>query len=107
MVTKDHLKSVLAGKKRFLKIKDVRCCNPPIFDEVSVTNLYQKVIKQSGMADLFPDKFPKGRTCCRAYMFNCWNTLHPDQVQQVIQHASSQRYAIDSQKNTDDAIVLS
>jgi hypothetical protein len=107
MVTKDHLKLVLSGDKKFLKIQDVRFCNPPTFDEVSVTSLYDRVIRQKGMAELFPDKFPKGRTCCRSYMFNCWNTLHHDQVQAVISHASNMRYAIDSKKNEGNSIKMS
>ena len=48
-VTKDHLKSVLGGKKDFLKMKDVSFINPPNWDEIGVKNLYDQVSSQDGM----------------------------------------------------------
>ena len=45
IVTKDHLRDVLSGKKSLLKIKDVNFCNPPAFDEIGVKALYEKVLK--------------------------------------------------------------
>ena len=50
IVTKDHLKSVLAGKKRLLKMKELNPCNPPAYDEIGVKALYDKVLKQPRMA---------------------------------------------------------
>jgi len=88
MVNKDFIKAILCGEKRLLKMSDVNFCNPPAYDEIAVKNLYEKVIAQPGMAELFPDSYPKGRTCCRAYMFNCWNTLHPKMVREVIEYAN-------------------
>ena len=61
MFTKDHFKLVLAGKKKLLKMPYVKFCNPPAYDEVGVKALYDKILNQPGMADYFPDKFPKGR----------------------------------------------
>ena len=46
------------------------------------------------MAEYFPDKFPIGRTCNREYMYNVWNTMHPEDVKEVIEYANSQRYSI-------------
>jgi hypothetical protein len=79
---------VLAGEKRLLKIKIVKFCNPPPFDEIGVIRLYDQVKALPGMDQLFPTKFPKGRSCCKAYMYNCWNTMHEDMVQKVIAHAN-------------------
>ena len=45
MVTKDHLKHVLAGRKIFFKMSEVKFCNIPTYDELSVKGLYDKVIK--------------------------------------------------------------
>ena len=61
IVTKDHLRDVLSGKKSLLKIKDVNFCNPPAFDEIGVKALYDKVLKRPGMTKYFPDKLPKGK----------------------------------------------
>ena len=78
MITKDHLKLVLAGKKKLMKMEEVRFVNVPTFDEVSVKLLYEKVITNDDVIPYFPDKYPKGMQCNRAYMFNIWNTMHPD-----------------------------
>ena len=44
MITKDHLKAVLTGEKKFLKMSEVRFCNPPAFDEIGVKRLYNRVV---------------------------------------------------------------
>ena len=88
MVTKDHLKLILSGEKKFLKMQEVRFINPPAYDEIGVKNLYDRVVKLPKMAELFPDKYPKGRACCRSYMYNCWNTLYPEDVASVIDYAN-------------------
>ena len=49
MVTKDFLKDVLRKKKALLKMKDVRFCNPPLYDEIGVKALYDKVVQSKDM----------------------------------------------------------
>ena len=44
MVTKDFLKDVLQGKKKLLKMSEVNFINAPLFDEISVRNLYNDVV---------------------------------------------------------------
>ena len=89
MVTKDHLKEVLSGDKKLLKMQEVRFINIPSFDEISVKAMYDKAVAQPNMDAYFPTSYPKGRQCCRGYMFNVWNTLHPDQVKSIIDHANT------------------
>ena len=107
MITKDHLKDVLQEKKAFLKISEVRFCNAPAFDEIGVKALYERVIKLPNMAQYFPDAMPKGRAMFRSYMYNVWNTIHPEQVKEVIQHANRQRYAVTSEKVQEESIIIS
>jgi len=78
MVTKDYLKAVLQGKKKFLKMNEVKFCNPPAYDEIGVKALYEGVRALPTMIDYFPDKWPKGLQCDKAYFYNVWNTKHPD-----------------------------
>ena len=40
MVTREFLKDVLQGKKKLLKMDEVKFINPPLFDEIAVKNLY-------------------------------------------------------------------
>ena len=44
MVTSGFLKQILAGEKQLLKAEEVKTCNPPRYDEISVTNLYAECI---------------------------------------------------------------
>ena len=106
MVTKEHLKAVLSGQKSFLKMSEVRFVNPPTYDEISVVRLYKSVAEQPGLKKYFPDAYPKGRQCCRAYMFNVWNSIYPEDVKKVIEHANAQRYSVESQNQKDQAIKV-
>jgi len=45
MVTKDHLKAVLAGRKHLLKMNVVSFVNVPAFDEIGVKAMYDKVVQ--------------------------------------------------------------
>ena len=54
MINKDHLKSVLSEKKKFLEMSEVRLVNPPAYDEISVTWIYDKALQLPGMKDYFP-----------------------------------------------------
>ena len=65
MLTAPWLKQILKGEKTLLKAKDVKICNPPRYDEISVSNLSDECIKLPGMAQHFPDKYAKGRSCSR------------------------------------------
>ena len=107
MVNKQFFKDVLANKKDLIRIFDVKFIIAPLFDEIGVKALYEKVIKRPDMAKYFPDKYPKGKTCNREYMYNIWHTIHPDEVQQVIAHANSQRYSITAEKQAQEAILIS
>ena len=61
MLTKDHMKAVLAGKKELLKMSNVNFCNSPNYDETGVKSVYDRVVQMPGMSKYFPDKYPKGR----------------------------------------------
>ena len=40
-----------------------------------------------GLEIYFPSRFPEGRVCDRAYMFNIANTFYPEIVAELIKHA--------------------
>ena len=80
MVNKNFFKDVLADKKDLLKLDQVKLCSVAAFDEIGVKALYDKVISRPGMSKYFPDKYPKGKACNREYMYNVWNTIHPEDV---------------------------
>ena len=88
MINKDHLKYLLKDKKKFLKMQDVRFVNPPTYDEISVLRIYDKAIQLPGMIDYFPDSYSKGNQCNKEYFYNVINTLCPEKVQNLIEHAN-------------------
>ena len=106
IVTKDFLKEVFKGNKDLKKMTEVRFCNPPAYDEIGVKALYEKVINQQYMSIYFPDKLPKGRQMDKTYMYNIWNTVHPDQVQAVIEHANEVRYGTANERVQDESIKI-
>lgn len=67
---------------------DVHFVNVPGYDELSVKGLYTTAVSQDGMSFYFPDKFPKGKQCDRSYLFNVWNSIHPNQIKELIDHAN-------------------
>ena len=78
MLTPPFLKQIMKNEKKLLKAAEVRHCNPPRYDEISVANLYDKCIKMENMSFYFPDQYPKGRNCNREYFFSVLATVHPD-----------------------------
>ena len=87
-------------------MNNVKFCNPPAYDEIGVKALYDKVVSYPEVKTYFPDKYPKGRQCDRSYMYNVWNTIRPDDVTQVISHANSVRYSLDSEKVKENTIII-
>lgn len=80
MLNAKWLKQIISGDKKLLKAKEAKRCNPPRYDEISVSNLYSKCIVLEGMADFFPDEYPKGRSCSREYFFTILATQYPEYV---------------------------
>ena len=107
MFTKDFAKEIFAGKKKLLKLQEVKFVNIIRYDELSVKSLYDKFLSLDGMQQFFPSKFAKGRQCDREYMFNVANTLHKDVVKELVEHALKQRHAVESINLKDETILLS
>ena len=61
MFTKDFAKEVFTGKKKLLKLKDVKFVQVTKYDELSVKSLYPKFMTLEGMPEYFPASYPKGR----------------------------------------------
>ena len=61
MLTKEFVKGMMAGNKKLMKRAEVRFVTVTKYDELSVKNLYHKFIVLDGMAQYFPNGYPKGR----------------------------------------------
>ena len=60
-VTKDYMKSILAGDKDLLGKQEVKRVKVKKFDEISVQQMYPKLLQRDEMKPYFPEKYPKGR----------------------------------------------
>ena len=92
MLNAKWLKQILSGDKKLLKAKEARHCNPPKYDEISVANLYNECIAMEGMADYFPDEYPKGRQCSREYFFTILASLHPEYTDELLLKCKKDRF---------------
>jgi len=61
MFTKDFAKEIFTGKKKLLKLCDVKFIQVTRYDELSVKGLYDKFMTLEGMSEYFPGKYPIGR----------------------------------------------
>ena len=75
MINKDFLKEVFAEEKELLELKNVKWINVPLFDELSVVNIWPMVKENKKLMLYFPNKLPKGRVPDREYFFNILNTF--------------------------------
>lgn len=106
MLTTPWLKQILKGEKRLLKMAEVTQCNPPPYDEISVANLYDSCIKLEGMAQFFPDSYPKGRPCNRVYFFSILSTVHPGYTQQLLLNSKKVRNSTEGEEQQKQAIQI-
>ena len=77
MINKDFFKEVLVEEKDLLELKEVSWINVPLFDELSVINIWPMTKEDKQIKKYFPDKLPKGRVPDREYFFNILNTFQP------------------------------
>ena len=91
---------LLVNKKGFLPISQVKGVEVPLYDELSVVQLWPLMQKNAKFMFYFPDQLPKGRVPDRKYFFDVMNTVEHEYTQKMIQHANEMR---NSSKNEDQA----
>lgn len=90
-INKDFLKQVLAEEKHLLPNDEVKTVSVPLYDELSVKKFYPMFQADKEVMRYLPDPTPDGRLPDRKYFFNILNTLKPDYMKKVIEHANNQR----------------
>ena len=92
-MSKDFLKQVFIGEKTLLSKKDVDYIHVHQFEELSVKNIWDSLKKDKDFMIYFADDYPKDRYPCRDYFFNILNTIYPNYLKQIMDHAANQRYS--------------
>ena len=106
-LTKEWIRLVLAGEKRFLKKSQVIEVDPGSWPECGVKHIYEEVSKRSEMKPFMPPKIHKGRTLLKQYFYNVYHSIFPQEVESILRHANEQRNAIDSEARKKDRILVS
>ena len=107
MINKDFLKEVFAEEKELLELKEVKWINVPLFDELSVVNIWPMTKEDKQIKKYFPTKLPKGRVPDREYFFYIMNTFKPLYVEQIIRHANAQRNSESNEAQAKETIEVS
>ena len=61
-------------------MNDVRRINMPMYDEISVKDMWPRMKENKEFMLYFPSKFPKGRLPDRTFFFNILNTTMGEYV---------------------------
>ena len=107
MMNKDFLKEVLTEDKALLRLDQVSRVNVPLYDELSVTNIWPMMKIDEKLMMHFPTKMAKNRLPDRGYMFNILNTFQPNYLQALIKHANDQRNSVSNEAIAREAIEVS
>ena len=88
MMNKDFLKEVLAEDKALLRLEQGSRINVPLYDELSVGNIWPMMKNDEKFMLYFPTKMAKGRVPDREYFFNILNTFQSTYLQTLLKHAN-------------------
>ena len=95
---KDFLKKIMKDEKRLLKRKDVNEVVIPLFDELKVQDVWARYKQDERINIYLPDKLPKGRMPDRKWFFNVLNTVAPEVVKAMLEHALNARHMLSETK---------
>ena len=107
MMNKDFLKEVLTEDKALLRLDQVSRVNVPLYDELSVANIWPMMKIDEKFMMYFPTKMAKNRLPDRGCMFNILNTFQPNYLQALIKHANDQRNSVSNDAIAREAIEVS
>ena len=91
LVNKDFLKQVFAEEKKLLKKKAVDPIHVPSYDELSVRAMWPQFKKDKNFVKYFPDSFAESKGPSRKYFFDIMNTVYPEYLAKVMEHANQMR----------------
>ena len=106
-VNKDFLKAVFTDEKKLLLKKAITTVHVPRYDELSVKQLWPALAKDPGFRQYFPDNFAEHKGPSRSYFFDILNTLYPEYLTQISDHANKQRMTATGDGMADDRIHIS
>ena len=107
MVNKDFIKMVLTEQKSMLPLREIKWVNVPHYDELSVKKFLPKFSNDEQVMKFIPEVSIESRIPARDYFWNILNTVHPDYVKNVIEHANNLRMKANDETKPHEYIEVS
>ena len=104
-VNKDFLKSVLRGEKKLFKKKNIDYIHVSHYEELSVKGLWPDLKDDETFKVYFNDVYPKDRLPNHDYFFNILNTIYPEYLANIMQHAAKERFTAQGERMQTQKIV--
>ena len=98
-MNRDFIRKVLKGQKQLLPKSEAKQINVPKYDELSVKVLYPKFKDDPEINQFLQDEYAKNRLPDRQYFFTVLNTVYPDYVSKMIEHANNERFSAKGEAN--------
>ena len=93
-VNKDFLKDIFTEQKKLLKKKEVDYIAVPQWDELGVMKLWHDLKDDAAFNVYFQDTYTDQKAPNREYFFNILNTIYPDYLKSIVDHAREQRFTL-------------
>ena len=106
-VNKDFIKQVLADQKTLLHESEVRQIIVPKYEELSVKNLQNEMLRDPKVNVYFPDQVEGHSHIDRAYFFNIVNTIYPEYMKKIIDYAIDVRNKPEANEEKKEFILIS
>ena len=105
-MNRDFLRQVLKGDKDLLPMSDIKPINIPKFDELSVRNIFPKFKDDAAVMKYLQDKYPNERFPDRGYFFTVLNTVRPEYVRQIVEHANKVRNSANDEEEKQKVVEI-
>ena len=90
-----------------MKTSDVITIQVPLYQELNVADVREMFKDHKELQMHLPDRIAKGRQLDRTWFFTILNTLEPEKLGQIIQHAQKQRNVAQDEEAKRETITIS
>ena len=86
---------MLAGKKKYLLVDQVRCISAPKYAELSILALYDAIADDIELLRYLPDKHKKSSKISKSFIWTIIDALRPEFAKEAVSHARRVRMEMD------------
>lgn len=105
-VNKDFMKQVLIGEKSLKKKNQINYIHVPGYEELSANRLWIDLQNDQAFNIYFQESYADMKAPCRDYFFNILNTIYPDYLKSIMDHANKERHSAEGSKMKEQTIRI-